>query len=220
MRLRHILEYEDHEIQDLLGNLETVGQSTKRTYSLWVEIPSFTYYAGYTNKLRVPIALGDPFWSTGTLLGDQEIILDSLSNGDFIRPTIQGQDWASLVSDNPFDPEDKHNLDRVSSRKAVAFLDKPSLQEFFKDQEEEGKTLGEALETLREKFMSIRYSSADYRPPGGGVALVYGEDKDPDLLIAPDASLYHATAYSEKVVLEDLTNGVNLVNPRIYLKDL
>ena len=215
MRLRHILEYEDHEIQDLLGDLETVGQSAKRTYSLWVEIPGFTYYAGYTNKLRVPIALGNPFWSTGTLLGDQEIILDSLANGQFIRPTIPGQDWSSLVSDNPIDPEDNWNPDRIRSRKAAAFLDKPSLQEFFKGQE--GKTLGKALEALREKFMSIRYSSDDYRPSGGGVALVYGEEEDPDLLISPDASLYHASVSGERVVLEDLTDERN---PRIYLKNL
>ena len=215
MRLRHILEYEDHEIRDLLGDLETVGQSAKRTYSLWVEIPSFTYYAGYTNKLRVPVALGKPFWSKGNLLADQETILETLANGNFTRPTVPGQDWASLVSDNPFDPEDRWNSDRVSSRKAVSFLDKPSLQEFFKGQE--GKSLGEALEALREKFMSIRYPSGDYRPPGGGVALVYGEKDDPDLLIAPDASLYHASTNGERVVLEDLTNERT---PRIYLKDL
>ena len=215
MRLRHILEYEDHEIRDLLGSLETVGQTVNKTYCLWVEIPSFTYYAGYTNKLRVPVALGDPFWSKGNLLADQETILETLAKGNFIRPTIPGQDWPSLVSANPFDPEDKWNTDRIRSRKAVDFLDKPSLQNFFKGQK--GRTLGQALESLRKKFMSIRYPLKDYRPPGGGVALIYGEKDDPDLLIAPDASLYHASTNGERVVLEDLTNERT---PRIYLKDL
>ena len=215
MSLKHILEYEDHEIRDLLGDLETIGQTTNRTYSLWVEIPSFTYYNKYTNKLRVPVALGNSFWSTGNLLKDQKTILDSLSKGDFVRPTIPSQDWSSLVSANPFDPEDKWNTDRIRSRKAVEFLDKPSLQNFFKGQK--GRTLGQALESLRKKFMSIRYPLKDYRPPGGGVALVYGEVEDPDLLIAPDASLYHATVNSERVVLEDLTNENT---PRIYLKNL
>ena len=213
MRLKHLYEYED--LEGLASSLGDLGLAKKRTYSLWVEIPSFTYYAGYTNKLRVPIALGDPFWSKGNILADQETILDSLAKGNFIRPAIPSQDWSSLVSANPFDPEDKWNTDRIRSRKAVDFLDKPSLQKFFKGQK--GRTLGQALESLREKFMSIRYPLKDYRPPGGGVALVYGEEEDPDLLIAPDSSLYHATVNSERVVLEDLTNEDT---PRIYLRNL
>lgn len=213
MRLKHLYEYED--LEGLASSLGDLGLAKKRAYSLWVEIPSFTYYAGYTNKLRVPVALGETFWSKGNILADQETILDSLAKGNFIRPTVPGQDWSSLISANPFDPEDKWNTDRIRSRKAVDFLDKPSLQRFFKEQK--GRTLGQALESLRKKFMSIRYPLKDYRPPGGGVALIYGKEEDPDLLIAPDASLYHATVNSERVVLEDLTNEGN---PRIYLKSL
>ena len=213
MRLKHLYEYED--LEGLASSLGDLGLAKKRTYSLWVEIPSFTYYAGYTNKLRVPVALGETFWSKGNILADQETILDSLAKGNFIRPTVPGQDWSSLISANPFDPEDKWNTDRIRSRKAVEFLDKPSLQNFFKGQK--GRTLGQALESLRKKFMSIRYPLKDYRPPGGGVALIYGKEEDPDLLIAPDSSLYHATVNSERVVLEDLTNEGN---PRIYLKSL
>lgn len=217
MRLRHILEYEDHEIQDLLGDLETIGQSTKRTYCLWVEISSFTYYTGYSKKLRLPVALGLPFWSKGNLLADQGIILDSLAKGNFTRPAVPELDWTSLTAVG-IDLGDESNRNRLRSIEAVDFLDKPSLQTFFEEQE--GKSLGQALDSLWEKILKIRYGVEDRGdlPRGGaGVALIYGEEEDPDLLIAPDASLYHATAHTERVVLEDLTN---VGTPLIYLRDL
>lgn len=213
MRLRHILEYEDHEIRSLLGDLETVGQSERRTYCLWVEVPSFTFYTGYTRKLRLPVALGNPFWSRGSLLEDQGIILDSLREGNFEVPDLPQLNWKSLSAPG-VDPQDEHNLGRRASRSVMEFLSPTSLQTFF--DEEKGKTLGQSLDSLREKITEI-IQEGTTGPQRVGVALIYGRPGDPDLLLTPDASLYHALSNGERVVLEDLTDGDR---PRIYLREL
>jgi hypothetical protein len=57
MPLRHLLEYEDHEITDLLGDLETVGHADKRSFALWVSVPRY-YFVGSVESMP---ALGHPF---------------------------------------------------------------------------------------------------------------------------------------------------------------
>lgn len=216
MRLRHILEYEDHEIRGLLGDLEGIGQADKRTYCLWVDIPGFTFHTGYIRKLRLPVALGNPFWSKGSPLEDGGIILDSLQRGNFEVPELSGLDRKTLSAPgiNGIDSQGKHSLRRRASRSVMKFLDPSSLQDFFRGQE--GKTLGQTLESLRERMTGIIQEGADM-PLEVGVVLVYGRPGDPDLLLTPDASLYHASLNKERVVLEDLTNEDR---PRIYLRDL
>lgn len=213
MRLRHILEYEDHEIRDLLGDLETVGQTDKRTYCLWVDIPGFTFYTGYTRKLRLPIALGNPLWSRGSLLEDGGIILDSLREGNFEVPDLPQLNREALSAPG-VDPQDEHNLGRRASRSVIEFLDPSSLQDFFRGQE--GKTLGQTLESLRERMTEIIQEGSS-GPLEAGVVLVYGRPGDPDLLLTPDASLFHSTTNRERVVLEDLTDDDK---PRTYLREL
>ena len=114
MRLRHILEYEDHEIEGLLGDLETIGLSTKGAYSLWVAVPSFTFPSGVVGNLKLPLALGNPFWSNGSLREDRNLILSSLREGRFTRPpsfekehlalkkvdSDQEWEWASKSKEN------------------------------------------------------------------------------------------------------------------------
>ena len=36
--MRHILEYEDHDVRDLLKDLEGVGHADKSKASIWIEI--------------------------------------------------------------------------------------------------------------------------------------------------------------------------------------
>lgn len=214
MRLRHILEYEDHEIKDLLGDLETVGQASKRTYSLWVSLPSFMFNTGYPTGLKLLLALGDPFWSRGSLRADEPLILDSLRKGDFTRPSLPEQDWILLGGREvpEKDPDETESqAERRRSREVVHFLDVHNLRDYFVSSR---LPLIQTLDSLREEMMNIFHPGSVHT---GGVALVYGEAEDPDLLIQPNASLYHASVNKEGVVLEDLTNPDK---HRTYRRDL
>lgn len=213
MTLRHIFEYEDYEIRDLLGSLETVGQATRRTYSLWVSLPRFMGSTGYTVKPSVLVALGNPFWSKGSLKEDMGQILDSLRRGDFTRPDLPQLDWKALGG-NPigtYSPEDSEA--RKRAKDTIKFLDLPSLKSFLGTSE---YSLGKTLDSLREEIMEIlNAESREVSIPG--VVLVYADPGDPDLLIAPTGSLYQASTGGHRVVLEDLTDSDTY---RTYLKDL
>lgn len=216
MRLRHILEYEDHEIKDLLGDLETVGQASKRTYSLWVSLPFFKFntYTRDSTGLKLLLALGDPFWSRGSLRADEPLILDSLRRGDFTRPSLPEQDWILLGGREvpEKDPDETEpQAERRRSREVVHFLDSHNLRDYFVPSR---LPLIQTLDSLRKEMMGILHPGSAL---SGGVALVYGEAGDPDLLIQPNASLYHASVNKEGVVLEDLTNPDK---PRTYRRDL
>ena len=217
MTLKYILEYEDHEIKDLLGDLETVGQASKRTYSLWVSLPSFKFNTGYSTGLKLLLALGDPFWSRGSLRADEPLILDSLRRGNFTRPrpSLPEQDWI-LLGGREVPEKDPHGrpdtqAERRRSREVVHFLDAHNLRNYFVSSR---LPLIQTLDSLREEMMDILHPGSVHT---GGVALVYGEAGDPDLLIQPNASLYHASVNKEGVVLEDLTNPDK---HRTYRRDL
>lgn len=214
MTLKHILEYEDHEITDLLGDLETIGQAAKRTYSLWVSLPSFMFNTGRPTGLHLLLALGDPFWSRGSLKADEPLILDSLRKGDFTRPSLPDKDWILLGGREvpEKDPDETESqAERRRSREVVHFLDSHNLRNYFVSSR---LPLAQTLDSLREEMMDILHPGSIY---AGGVALVYGEAGDPDLLIQPNASLYHASVNKEGVVLEDLTNPDK---HRTYRRDL
>ena len=214
MALKYILEYEDAELQGLLGDLEAVGQASKRTYSLWVTLPSFMFNTGYSTGLKLLIALGDPFWSRGSLKADQPLILDSLRKGDFTRPSLPGKDWILLGGREvpEKDPDETESqAERRRSREVVHFLDTHNLRDYFVSSR---LPLIQTLDSLREEYMSIFNPGSAHT---GGVALVYGEAGDPDLLIQPNASLYHASINKEGIVLEDLTNPDK---HRTYRRDL
>lgn len=216
MKLRHILEYEDHEIQDLLGDLETIGQATKRTYSLWVALPSFMTHTGYTKKPKILIALGRPFWSSGTLKEDMSQILKSLRSGDFTRPDLPGMDWKTLGGwpIGTYSPEDPES--RRWAKDTIKFLDLPRLKFFFGTSKD---SLGKTLDSLREEILErLHPGSREVINPG--VALVYGNPEDEDLLNPPIGSLYQASTGGERVVIEDLTAGDKEKNHRIYLRHL
>ena len=208
MNLRHILEYED-----LMADLEGIGAASKRTYSLWVSLPRFMGSTGYTSKPSVLVALGNPFWTGGSLKADMGQILDSLRRGDFTRPNRLQLDWKALGgwpigTYSPEDPEPRRR-----AKDTIKFLDLPSLKTFLGSSKD---PLGKTLDSLREEIMErLHPESEELSNPG--VVLVYAKPGDEDLLIAPTGSLYQASTGGQRVIIEDLTDSSNY---RTYLRDL
>jgi hypothetical protein len=193
MKLRHILEYEDHEIQDLLGSLERVGQADKRTYALWVSFPGFEYQTGYSGRITLRVALGNPFWSRGDLERDKPTILASLKAGDFTRPEKAGLDWKTLVGKET----DSFGRSRKYSQDAIKFLDTKSLQQFFSEAEGD---LDHCLLKLAIRVESINGLKAQ-------VGIVYGESNDPELKMSPEDAMRQTANYTKfPVFCEDLTH--------------
>jgi hypothetical protein len=199
MNLRHILEYEDHEIRDLLGDLETVGHADKKSFALWVYVPGFYFSTGYRGKLQILVALGDPFYGRGSLESDKPRMLKALQEGRFHRPHKAGLDWKTLEGEpNPQRPE------RLRSQETIKFLDGPSLAQFF-SQERDLDTALMKLKTRISEIMSYEFSpsSAYYEGP---VGIVYGRPGDEDLQISPSESFRQSIFDKGNVFYEDLEN--------------
>jgi hypothetical protein len=185
MPLRHILEYEDHEIQDLLGDLETVGHVDKKTFALWVSLPRYRP-VNSVEPVRMwgdtfMIALGHPFYSSGSLELDKPLILEALKQGEF---TGGSQD------------------DRVYNS-VVEFLESPSLIQFFSDQ----KTLDESLLNLKKRLAELILIYDQGEPT---VGIVYGRPGDRDLEIEPLSS-FRMASFDKRgpVFYEDLDSSDN-----------
>jgi hypothetical protein len=198
MTLRHILEFEDHEIMDLLGDLEGVGHADKMSFALWVSIPDFKFTTnGYSNRINILVALGDSFYSGGSLKSDKAKMLRILQEGKFIGPTKDGLNWKTLKGNpNPQDPG------RRRSQEVINLLDGPSLLQFFKGEE----NLDTALLNLNSKIESIVYDKEKMKLKNTpSVGIVYGTPGDEDLLIIPSESFRQTLFYHKGLVFyEDL----------------
>lgn len=208
--MKYILEYEDHEIQDLLGDLETIGQTFKREYCIWIQAVAFSFpghlshnASDYTGRLKIPFAKGE-FWSRGSLEKDQDLIMKSLKSGNFVRSEILP--WEFLSTSNP---EIKHGSSRQRSLDLIRFLGSSSLKDFLR--EGKSNTLPELLTNLREKT-SIIFEDTGQRQTK--IVLLYGEEGDPEFNHEPNGSFYKSG--TSKVILEDLTQGEDHPDRRIY----
>jgi hypothetical protein len=206
--MKYILEYEDHDIRDLMGDLEGVGLASKASFSLWVHIPHFTTEEGLDTRVDLPVALGNPFFSKGSLEADKPLILSSLQQGNFVRPDLPDLDWKTLEG-GP-----STSLDRLSSGAVIRDLSPKPLQDFFAS---EGSDLIRALDGLGKKVRrTIQHKDLDYpsnpfdqRNSNVGVVLVYGSAGDQDLLIEPTTPLFKIVLFGKSVVLENLLDPDN-----------
>jgi hypothetical protein len=169
MALRHLLEYEDHEISDLLGDLETVGHADKRSFALWVSVPRY-YFVGSVESMP---ALGHPFYSSGSLELDKPSILEALKQGKF---TGLGKDSQGLHKEEP-------GIQRI--QEVIEFLESRSLIQFFSGQ----RSLDESLMNLKTRLSEIVQN--DQKDPTVGI--VYGRPGDRDLEIKPLSSFRRAS---------------------------
>ena len=90
MPLRHILEYEDHEIQDLMGDLDSVGQMKSLQGTLWAHFTTYKLDDDYwtSNPEIMCFLKTEPFFATGDhyhVDRDESIMLQKIQNGSFTR---------------------------------------------------------------------------------------------------------------------------------------
>ena len=76
--MKHILEYEEHEIRGLLGNLEGVGQSRPVQASIWLE-----YLYGKAPYAISKILTTEKFYASGDRDLDSSQALRLISEGEF-----------------------------------------------------------------------------------------------------------------------------------------
>ena len=107
MTLRHILEYEDHEIQDLMGDLDSVGQMKSLQGTLWARFATYKLDDDYWshNPETMCFLKTEPFFATGDhyhVDRDESIMLQKIQNGDFDRVIDpDGRNYMSLKRGNP-----------------------------------------------------------------------------------------------------------------------
>lgn len=76
--MKHILEYEEHDIKSLLGDLEGVGQSERVRASIWIE-----YLEGRSSHSIKRVILTDDFYSSGDPDLDAKQVLQKIAEGKF-----------------------------------------------------------------------------------------------------------------------------------------
>ena len=107
MTLRHILEYEDHEIQDLMGDLDSVGQMKSLQGTLWARFAIYKLDDDYwsDNSEIMCFLKTEPFFATGDhyhIERDESIMLQKIQNGAFTRVLDpDARSYMSLKRGNP-----------------------------------------------------------------------------------------------------------------------
>jgi len=89
MPLRHILEYENHEIQDLMGDLDSVGQMKSLQGTLWARFATYKLgddrFPSWSATSEIMCFLKtEPFYAAGEDR-DESIMLQRIQNGAFTR---------------------------------------------------------------------------------------------------------------------------------------
>ena len=107
MPLRHILEYEDHEIQDLMGDLDSVGQMKTLQGTLWARFATYKLdddYWSYNPEIMCFLKT-EPFFATGDhyhVERDESIMLQQIQKGAFDRVLDpDARSYISLKVGNP-----------------------------------------------------------------------------------------------------------------------
>jgi hypothetical protein len=119
MTLRHILEYEDHEIQDLMGDLDSVGQMKSLQGTLWAHFTTYKLDDDYwtANSEIMCFLETDLFFATGDhyhVDRDESIMLQKIQSGAFMRV---------------LDPDARSYMSlKVGNPAAMEVLEKPNIQ--------------------------------------------------------------------------------------------
>ena len=112
--MKHLLEYEDRDVRDLLGDLEKVGQSEKRVFSIWLFVLEFHDDYGNKRSVFLPAAEGE-IWSTGNPKEDKALIYTKLKDGDFETREVD------------------YSEDTMAEKPLLRFLTNSSLKSFFEN---------------------------------------------------------------------------------------
>jgi hypothetical protein len=91
--MKHILEYENHDIQDLMQDLEGIGQSKSYRGALWVTFNVFKSSGRLIHDVDFCYLMTEPIFGTGDESRDKGLVLKKIQEGKWTRP--------------PFDREEK-----------------------------------------------------------------------------------------------------------------
>jgi hypothetical protein len=139
--VKHILEYEDHDIQDLLGDLEGIGQAKTYRGALWVSFNVFKSSGRLIHDVDFCYLMTEPIFGTGDESRDKGLALKKIQEGGWSRP--------------PFDREEKvfglgyPGIVKILSPKSLTDLSKG-----FTDLDAFSLQVGKDLEEAQEIYIS------------------------------------------------------------------
>jgi hypothetical protein len=184
MQLRHILEYEDHEIQDLMGDLDSVGQMKSLQGTLWARFATYKLgddrFPSWSASPEIMCFLKtEPFFATGDhyhVDRDESIMLQKIQKGAF---------------DRVLDPNSRAYMSlKVGSPMAMGILEKSNIQSLSRTCTSMDELIGKIRKSLVQsqeaeltngsQLMKTRYP---YNLEAASTVLVYG-------FIAPVGSPY------------------------------
>lgn len=188
MALRHLLEYDDSDIRDLLGNLDRVGQTKNYVGTLWARFHTYRLLDDYWSKSPEYMCFlkTEPFYGTGDESRDNAIMLQKIQRGNFFRPNDpDARSWASLKKGNPM---------------VVDFLEKRKVQSLAKT----CSTMDELVDQIRENLVRAQQYALQgqldktrymYSEKSASTVLVYG-------FLAPEGSPYLVTSNLDEPILK------------------
>jgi hypothetical protein len=91
--MKHILEYENHDIQGLMQDLEGVGQTKAYRGALWVSFNLFKSTNRLIHDVDFCYLMAEPIFGSGDEFRDKGMVLKKIQEGGWTRP--------------PFDREEK-----------------------------------------------------------------------------------------------------------------
>jgi hypothetical protein len=84
--MKHILEYEDHDIQDLMQDLERVGQTKTYQGALWVTFNVFKSTNRLIHDVDFCYLMTEPIFGSGDESRDKGLVLKKIQEGRWTRP--------------------------------------------------------------------------------------------------------------------------------------
>ena len=157
MTLRHILEYEDHEIQDLMGDLDSVGQMKSLQGTLWAHFTTYKLDDDYwtSNSEIMCFLKTESFFATGDhyhVDRDESIMLQKIQNGAFMRVLdLDARSYMSLKVGNPAAMEilEKPNIQALANTcTSIDQLTRRISQELIEAQKAELTKAGQLMKTV------------------------------------------------------------------------
>ena len=139
--MKHILEYKDHDIQDLMQDLEGIGQSKSYQGALWASFNVFKYAWGLLHDEDFCYLMTEPIFGTGDESIDKGLVLKKIQDGEWTRP--------------PFERE--KNIYELGYAPIMKILSPESLTDLsrgFTDLDAFSLQVGKALEEAQDTYIS------------------------------------------------------------------
>lgn len=191
--MKYILEYDEKDIRDLMGDLDAVGQMKTFRGTLWARFNTFRLSNGSWSYSPVSFCFLEtgPIFGTGDETKDKALMLEAIQSGNFSRPNNpDARSWSAL---------------RAGNEIVIDLLEKRIIQSRSKTCSTVEDLLGELRDSLvaSQKFAlqgelhKTRYYLSE---DSASSVLVYG-------FLAPEGSPYLVTADLDKPIIKG--EGIN-----------